>query len=56
MTTALWNTPTQEAEARRVVSSKPPQVHKKHLSQNQQADQQQKCGGKPNKQKYCNLN
>lgn len=45
MTTALWYTPTQEAEARRVVSSKPPQVHKKHLSQNQQADQQQKCGG-----------
>lgn len=42
MTTALWYTPTQEAEARRVVSSKPPQVHKKHLSQKQQADQQQK--------------
>lgn len=41
MTTALWYMPTQEAEARRVVSSKPPQVHKKHLSQNQQ----QKCGG-----------
>lgn len=29
MTTALWYTPTQEAEAKRVVSSRLPQVHKK---------------------------
>lgn len=29
MTVALWYTPTQKAEARRVVSSKLPQVHKK---------------------------
>lgn len=29
MTIALWDTPTQEDEARRVVSSRLPQVHKK---------------------------